>query len=80
MLSKCPPKKDIFKEFRRVIRVRFVNFPNTIISEQFFVSNNFVSEGNFFLLGVFPWESLHKTLITHFLAFSSRNLIAIKLP
>ena len=41
MLSKCPGKKDIFKE----LRVRFVIFPKIIISESFFVSNNFVSEG-----------------------------------
>ena len=41
MLSKCQGKKDISKE----LRVRFVIFSNTIISESFFVSNNFVSEG-----------------------------------
>ena len=41
MLSKCPGKKDIFKE----LRVGFVIFPKIIISESFFVSNNFVSEG-----------------------------------
>ena len=40
MLSKCPGKKGIFKE----LRVRFVIFPKIIISEQFFVSNNSVSE------------------------------------
>ena len=33
--------KDIFQK----LRVRFANFQKIIISEQFFVSNNFVSEG-----------------------------------
>ena len=41
MVSKCPGKKDIFEE----LRVRFVIFPKIFISESFFVSNNFVSEG-----------------------------------
>ena len=41
MLSKCPGKTDNFKE----LRVRFVIFAKIIISESFFVSNNFVSEG-----------------------------------
>ena len=41
MLSKCPGKKDIFKE----LRVRFVNFLKIIILELFFVSNNFMLEG-----------------------------------
>ena len=43
MLSRCPGKKDIFKE----LRARFVIFPKIIISEYFFVSNNFASEGTF---------------------------------
>ena len=38
MLSKCPGKKDIFKE----LRVRFVIIPKIIISEYFFVSSNFL--------------------------------------
>ena len=42
MLSKFPGNKDIFKE----LRVRIRNFPKIIISEYFFVSNNFVSEGS----------------------------------
>ena len=37
MLSKCPGKKDIFKE----LRVRFLILPKIIISEQFLVSNHF---------------------------------------
>ena len=41
MLSKCPGKKDIFKE----LHVRFVIFRKIIIADSFFVSNNFVSEG-----------------------------------
>ena len=41
VLSKCPGKKDIFKE----LRVRFVFFLKIAISKLFFGSNNFVSEG-----------------------------------
>ena len=44
MLSKCPGKKDIFKE----LRVIFVFFPKVIISEYFFVSHIIVSEGTKF--------------------------------
>ena len=43
MPSICPGNKDIFRE----LRVRFVIFPRIIISESFFVCNNFVSEGKF---------------------------------
>ena len=40
MLSKCPGKKDIFKE----LRVRFVIIPKIIISEYFFVSKIFLCQ------------------------------------
>ena len=40
------------------LRVRFVNFPNITISEDFFVSNHFVSEGIYILRGGFPQGAL----------------------
>ena len=43
VLSTCPGNKDILKE----LRVRFIIFPEIIVSEYFFASNNFVSEGMF---------------------------------